>query len=233
MILNKKIARIVAACLAVIMICLISVGCNVARSSDDPTTEPTSAPATTPTSAPTSNPTEAPTNQSESTPTEAPTNQPAEEPTEQPTDDQRTYGNEVGNLCYPFDVETYSGETVGITSFSGKVTVINFWGTWCPYCIHELPDFDTIASEYADSAVIITVDSDSDAGEAYMRENFPNTKIVTVKDTANQDCFELLGGTKYYPRTVILDEDGVIVYAADGAMSYWALKNIIDAALAE
>jgi thiol-disulfide isomerase/thioredoxin len=59
-------------------------------------------------------------------------------------------GTEVGNLCYGYDLPLVdgtgtTGETLDPTK-TGKVTIINFWGTWCTPCVNELPYFDQIAA---------------------------------------------------------------------------------------
>lgn len=142
-----------------------------------------------------------------------------------------TYGNKIGDICFPFDLETFDGGTVNIMQTRGKITVINFWGEWCYYCLLEMPDFDKVATEYHEDVCIIAVHSTGglEKGLVYAEENYRDSKIIFSKDTTNEDSYySLLGGTQYYPRTVILDRDGKIVYAKDGAISYDVLLDIID-----
>ena len=145
-----------------------------------------------------------------------------------------TVGSEVGNLCPSLDLERIGGGTVNIEDYRGKVIIVNAWGTWCPPCRNELPDFDRIASEY-DDVVIIAAHSyfDSAKAESYVNTNFPNTKIIFAYDTVNDDCWSSIGGVHYYPRTVVLDINGVITFGHDGAISYEALKQIVENAGAE
>lgn len=146
--------------------------------------------------------------------------------------DYENYGNKIGELCFPSDLETFDGNTINITHTRGKVTVINFWGEWCYYCLLEMPDFDKVASEYQKDISIIAVHSEGglEKGIAYAGENYSGSKIIFAKDTEQKgySYYSLLGGTQYYPRTVILDRDGKIVYAKDGAISYDVLTGIID-----
>ncbi len=71
------------------------------------------------------------------------------------------YGNKKGNLCYGADLQIIKPD--GITSETinpiktGKLTIINFWETWCTPCVNELPYFDLIASEYKNSVAVIAV----------------------------------------------------------------------------
>ena len=148
-------------------------------------------------------------------------------------------GSQVGALCqnYPLDLVDGTG-IVNIKNMRGKVVVINFWGTWCNPCKSELPHFDSVAEEYADRVVVLTVHSvdrlENAAG--YIEENFPDSKMIFAYDTAVEGGFdlyyELLGGEGSYPRTVIIDKYGVITFSIESAISHDTLVSEVDRALA-
>ena len=127
-----------------------------------------------------------------------------------------------------------------IEDYRGKVVVVNFWGTWCGPCKSELPHFNTLADEYSEEVVFFLVHSTYGAvnAESYIAENLSDSRMVFVYDLPLSSdgpdmYFNLLGGTEYYPHTVVLDERGVITYMQDGMMSYSQLKEKIDNALSE
>ena len=138
-------------------------------------------------------------------------------------------GSRVGDLCPSLDLEGLGGETVNIEDYRGKIVVINIWGTWCPPCRAELPDFDRVAAEYDGEVVVVAVHSYYNRSQcpSYVNTNFPNSKIVFAYDTSADEYHSLVGGTVYYPRTVILDKNGVITYGDDGAVSYEFLVSEI------
>ncbi len=144
-------------------------------------------------------------------------------------------GSAVGNLCptYSLDLVDGSGK-INIKELRGKIVIINFWGTWCGPCKQELPDFDQVASDYEGEVVVLTVHTVSYADEApeYIATNFPDSKMLFAYDlplTSTIDMyFTLLGGTSSYPRTLILDEDGVIVFTADGKVEHNQLVDVIE-----
>ena len=45
---------------------------------------------------------------------------------------------------------TLGGEPFDLTQFDGKVRVVNSWASWCPFCVKELRDFETLATEFKD-----------------------------------------------------------------------------------
>ena len=151
------------------------------------------------------------------------------------TDSEIEIGSEIGNKCPNFSVPLIdSGETVKLSDYIGKSVVINLWGTWCGPCKAELPDLDRIASDYDGEAVVLTIHSVSGLKNAanYINNNFPDSKILFAQDvplTVIKDkYFDLLGGTDYYPRTLILDEKGIIRFAQDGKLSYSQVADVLD-----
>lgn len=158
-----------------------------------------------------------------------------------PPADDVEYGSGVGDFCYGADIPLFDengelGTTFNPAQNKGKVTVINFWGTWCGPCLMELPDFNRIALEYEDSVTVIAIHTSGSYASApdYVRDNFSDSKMLFGKDSDAGGAdyyYSLLDGFGDYPMTVILDENGVIVeYIAD-VVHYDELKAIIDAEL--
>ena len=157
-----------------------------------------------------------------------------------------TEGNEIGDLCPSYDMEIFDGNgpwgtTVDPSKNVGKVTIINFWGTWCMPCKNELPDFDALATNYKEYLTIYAVHSTEGYKNAseYVLENFPNSDIIFLKDYLTDPnnqysgdvYFGALGGEGGYPYTVILDENGIIKYQHTGKLSYEELKEVVDGIL--
>jgi thiol-disulfide isomerase/thioredoxin len=119
---------------------------------------------------------------------------------------------------------------------TGKVTIINFWGTWCGGCVEELPYFDRIADEYADSVQVIAIHTDmlSDTAPSYIAANYANSHILFAKDLPADGLdayYSLLGGLGGYPYTVVIDENGIVLTSVSSALTYEDLQQIIETAL--
>jgi len=158
---------------------------------------------------------------------------------DQPTEEgDAPIGNKVGNRAPSLDLDLVLGDgTLSVSELRGEVVVINFWGTWCGPCKAELSHFDELATEFEDSASFYIVHSVQTRNEAeeYIETNFSGSKMRWVYDVSfegltNDRYFTLLGGTDYYPRTVVLDKNGVITFAKDGAVTYEELKAEIEKA---
>ena len=146
-------------------------------------------------------------------------------------------GSEVGDSCISYDVTIVDEtgiltETINPTT-TGKITIINFWGTWCGPCVKELPYFDQIATNYGDDVVVLAIHTSTvvDTAPAYIAEHYPDSKIIFGKDDGEGfygTFYTALGGRDTYPYTVILDEQGVIVKIFVNALHYEDLEAVVE-----
>ena len=151
-------------------------------------------------------------------------------------------GYEIGKLCYGAELPVIdgngeTGETINPAK-TGKVTVINFWGTWCNPCVSELPHFDAVAKDYADTVAVIAIHSAGDRRHTpkFLSENYPDSSIIFAWETSedyNGDYYKLLGGNGSYPYTLILNAQGVITFKKVGMMSHEELIAQVESALTQ
>lgn len=155
-----------------------------------------------------------------------------------------TEGCGEGDICYGTDLKLYDENGLTENTFNpannhGKITVINFWGTWCSACVHELPYFDKIATEYKDDVTVVAIHSMllENTATKYINENYPASSILFARDehtvegdfTVPDYYFTKLGGeNNLYPMTLILDENGIITAHYSGSITYDELKADIE-----
>ncbi len=153
-------------------------------------------------------------------------------------------GNQTGDACYSYSLPLLdgSGKTGEMLdpAATGKITLINFWGTWCTPCVKELPYFEEIAKEYADTVTVVAVHSKlvtSPSPEEYIEKYYPDSPMLFAIDEKadaggiNGEYYTLLGGRGAYPMTLILDENGVILEVLVKSVTYEMLKTAVDSAL--
>ncbi|MBQ7088390.1 MAG: 4Fe-4S binding protein [Clostridia bacterium] len=154
-------------------------------------------------------------------------------PPQQTTPSDIPRGNTEGTLCYSADLKVIGGEGTVDPTALGKVTLINFWGTWCTPCVKELPYFDRIAKEYGDRLAVVAIhcmESPASPAADYVAENFPDYAVQFAYDygAMQNDYYTLLGGRGAYPYTLILNEQGVIEKVIFSSVTYDDLKSAID-----
>jgi len=127
--------------------------------------------------------------------------------------------NEVFNVVKrPGKVPEFSwrdstGSVVSFDAFRGKLTLVNFWATWCGPCKRELPALIELNKEYAGRGVtILGISSDRGANiiddvRAFVRDNGINYQVVL----SNDDLEEAFGNIRALPTSFLINEQGEIV----------------------
>ena len=131
--------------------------------------------------------------------------------------------------------EGIQSQTIDPTA-TGKLTLINFWGTWCGGCLEELPYFHQIAEEYSNVVQVIAIHTDAlhTTAPDYIAQHYPDSQIIFAKDFPSQGLdayYSLVGGLGGYPYTVVIDENGVVLSNISSTLTYDQLKQIIENAL--
>ena len=154
-------------------------------------------------------------------------------------------GNEIGDLCHGYDLEIVDSNGIQTATIdpttTGKITIVNFWGTWCTPCVNELPYFDQIASDYADSVTVIAIHTHmvADTAPAYIASHYPGSKLVFAKDYPIDEIglvggyYSSLGGRGTFPYTVVLDENGIIRNIFVAALEYEDLQQAVESCLTD
>ncbi len=155
------------------------------------------------------------------------------EATEVPAEDDTPIGYEVGMKCPDFTVPLYGdGGDFTLSAQKGKVTVINFWATWCTPCVAELPYFAQLYAEYGDQIAIVAIHSSlvTDDVEEFLAGEALDLPFAL---DASGDVIKSLGGSTQLPMTVIVDADGKIVYNKVGSVTYEKLEALVKPLLEE
>ena len=73
---------------------------------------------------------------------------------------------EVGARAPDFTLPTMDGDTTTLRQYRGQVVLLNFWATWCPPCVYEMPSMERLYQDLrADGFVVLGVTVDVDPGE--------------------------------------------------------------------
>lgn len=113
----------------------------------------------------------------------------------------------IGKPAPDFSVQD-SDHLIALHDLHGKVIVLNFWATWCPPCVEEMPSLVRMQSQLKDhvNVLAVSIDVDSDAYHRFLSDH--NISLLTVRDPEQKS--NSLYGTKGWPETYIIDESGII-----------------------
>jgi len=128
--------------------------------------------------------------------------------------------------------ETLQGGSVSPADYRGKVTVVNFWATWCGPCRREQPGLERVWREFQDRGVYflgVNYRDDPVAARAYIKE-FAVT-YPSIQDQAGALAYDF--GFVGLPDTYVVDRSGRIRYWGFGAMDEGELRSLVTALLSE
>jgi peroxiredoxin len=130
----------------------------------------------------------------------------------------------VGNTAPDFTVQD-ADRKVTLHDLRGKVVVLNFWATWCPPCVEEMPSLVRLQSNLKDRVVVlaVSVDEDERSYRTFLKKN--NVDLLTVRDP-QQKSNELYGTFKF-PETYIIDRQGVVQRKFIGPVD-WTRPDVVE-----
>ncbi len=118
---------------------------------------------------------------------------------------------ETGGKPAPaFTLQDLEGNNVSLADFKGKVVILDFWATWCPPCIKEIPDFIDLYEQYKDKGFAMVGISLDQAGISVVKSFAQRFKInypILMNDGRVDKAY---GGITSIPTTFVIDSAGNI-----------------------
>lgn len=118
-----------------------------------------------------------------------------------------------------YDLVLYdeTGKKFTLSTAKDKVVLINFWATWCPPCIAEMPSLQKLYDKYKNDVVFLFITSD-------------NMEVVSEFKAKRSYAFPVYNAPKEFfeafeissiPRTFVIDKQGEIVIDKSGAVDWY------------
>jgi thiol-disulfide isomerase/thioredoxin len=108
------------------------------------------------------------------------------------------------------------GKEVQLSDFKGKPVFINFWATWCPPCVAELPEISDLYQSYRDEVVFLLITDES----AETVRNFMKQKNYDLPVYFIQSSVPNIFGTNSIPATFVVSPENKIVIEKRGAAKW-------------
>ncbi len=121
---------------------------------------------------------------------------------------------------YNWTLIQLNAEDVNFSQSKGKVTLVNFWATWCPPCVAEMPSFQKVYDDYGDKVDFYFVTSEkADKVERFMKKNEYTLPIFLQ----NYEAPEKLQ-SQALPTTYLISKSGEIVIDETGSADWNSKK---------
>lgn len=124
----------------------------------------------------------------------------------------------VGGKPPEFTLNDLQGQSHSLADYKGKALVINFWGTFCPECVEEMPAFSSQYEKWnADGLEVLAINlSEGELAVNNFTKRF-NLPFTVLRDMGRK--IERAYGLRLYPTTFFVKPDGTIMDIYAGGMT--------------
>ncbi|ARK30242.1 thiol-disulfide oxidoreductase ResA [Halalkalibacter krulwichiae] len=133
----------------------------------------------------------------------------------------------AGELSVNFVLNDLEGQRIELEDLKGKGVFLNFWGTYCPPCVKEMPIMEDLYNEYQEKGVeIIAVNA---AEPSLTVERFVDRHGLTfpIAIDKGRDVIDAYGISPL-PTTILIDEHGTIVRVHQGGMTDQMVRDFME-----
>lgn len=125
---------------------------------------------------------------------------------------------------------TLTGASISLSSYRGKVVVLNFWGSWCEPCRNEAPTLAVLDQQYQPKGVAFIGDDVADTPAnalAFTRSHGITYPSINDPGYAVVQDFSQVAPVSDTPMTVVIDKTGHVVGTVLGAVSYGQMTTLL------
>jgi peroxiredoxin len=139
-------------------------------------------------------------------------------------------GSEVGQTIADFELESFDGKIIKLSSFKDVPILIDFWAGWCLFCVEEMPEIEKIHQEFGDGLIVLGIHRSEtegiDTGSKFAKER--GVTYSLLKDSEGQIYKALTGGRQFMPYALYIDKDGKIAKVKAGPKTAGEIRTAVE-----
>lgn len=132
---------------------------------------------------------------------------------------------------YNWNLQTANGQSIDFNQYKGKVVLVNFWATWCPPCVAEMPSLQELYTDYGTKIefILIANDNPNKVSPFIAKHQYTLPIFYELSSTP------ILLQSNSIPATYLIDKKGKIVIDKKGSADWNSAKTrvIIDELIAQ
>ncbi len=128
---------------------------------------------------------------------------------------------------YQLNFANIEGQQVSLSKYKGKVVLLNFWATWCPPCIEEMPSMQRLREQLEGKPfeiVAINVGEDSTSVSSFLMELGADLTFPILLDEEGKSFGEL--GLRALPTTILFDQNGEVMKKVLGGRDWDSEESV-------
>ncbi|MDH3355319.1 MAG: TlpA family protein disulfide reductase [Chromatiales bacterium] len=137
-------------------------------------------------------------------------------------------------LAYSFSLaavelpyQTLKGEAKNLTDHRGKWVVINYWATWCPPCLEEIPELILFHESHKDKDAIV-LGFDMEQASPARLSKFIEENMISYPIVPNAESSDKIGVVPGLPTTYLINPEGEVVASQVGTVTSDMLESYIN-----
>lgn len=123
----------------------------------------------------------------------------------------------ASGASYELKLSNTNGQMVDFSKYKGEVVFLNFWATWCPPCIAEMPDIEDLYQKMGNEVSFVMISLDKDREKA---RRFVERKGFEMPIYFLESALPTVYNPSSIPTTYVLSPDGKIVLTRHGMAKY-------------
>ncbi len=149
-------------------------------------------------------------------------------------DEEIEEGIFIGDRAFDFTLNDREGNEISLSQFEGKAVFVNFWASWCPPCVEEMPAIQSVYEKYKDKDVVVlavnvTVVEENGVEDTNKFLEEGEYTLPVLLDTKGSAATKY--GIRYFPTSYFINKDRIIVDAYVGGMTEEMMIERIEKAL--
>ncbi|MCL2209382.1 MAG: TlpA family protein disulfide reductase [Treponema sp.] len=126
-----------------------------------------------------------------------------------------------------FTLEILDDENTSLSSHKGKLVLLNFWATWCPPCVREMPSMNNLYNQYKNKGfeiLAVNLREDSNTVRQFIQDNDYSFPVLLDSDGNVGSVY----GVEMIPTSYLIDREGKIAGMIIGSI-YWDTLQVMAA----
>jgi thiol-disulfide isomerase/thioredoxin len=142
----------------------------------------------------------------------------------EPKDTSYEQSSKDAIMAPDFELETIDGNKIKLSDMRDKYVILNFWATWCGYCVIEMPDLQKLQADHKDDLLILAVNvgESKEVVQNFIKEN--NLELTVVLDEKMNVANTY--GIRSYPTTISVNKKGEAIRGYVGMLTYEQMEQM-------
>ncbi len=132
----------------------------------------------------------------------------------------------AGDVAPDFTLQDTKGNKVTLSSLRGKVVLVNFWATWCPPCIEEMPSMERLHKYMAEEDFVMLAINTEQNGRTVVPEFLKKSPYTFPILYDDKSVAQQQYGVYKFPESFIVGKDGTVVEKIIGPLDWSSSKTV-------